>query len=74
MPILIDERDLVSTIAESFACQLRAKAQCELPPKVLLDIARNAAQAVLGLELADTHVIEPTTTSQLLARFGRGGE
>ena len=56
--MLIDSTKLVSTIRDSIACQLRAKAQCELPEKVLLDVARNVAMAVMGLELDDTHVID----------------
>ena len=55
--IVLDSTKLVSTIRDSIACQLRAKAQCELPEKVLLDVARNVAQAVMGLELDETHVV-----------------
>jgi len=56
--ILLDPTTLVSTIADSLASQLRAKAQCELPPKVLLDVARNVAQAVMGLGVLETVVVE----------------
>ncbi len=56
--IVLDSSKLLSAIRDSIACQLRAKAQCELPAKVLLDVARNVAMAVMALDLDDTHVID----------------
>ena len=56
--ILIDPTNLLASITSTLAQQLKAQAQCELPDRILRNIARNIAHTVTTLELSDTHVVD----------------
>ena len=56
--IALDTTELVATLRDSLACQLLAKLSVLLTEQQALDIARNLAQAVMGLEVDETHVVD----------------
>ena len=56
--IAISTTSLVPTLRDSLRCQLEAKLGVLLTERQAIDIARNLAQAVLGLEIDETHVID----------------
>lgn len=56
--ITLSATDLVPILRDSLRCQLEAKLGVLLTERQALDIARNVAQAVLGLEIDETHVID----------------
>ena len=55
--IAISTTSIVATLRDSLACQLLAKLSVLLTEKQAIDIARNLAQAVMGLEIDETHVV-----------------
>ena len=56
--ITISTTELVPTLRDSLRCQLEAKLGVLLTERQAIDIARNLAQAVMGLEIDDTVVID----------------
>ena len=71
MSILIDDTKLLASIESTLATQLKAQAQCELPPAILRNIARNIAHSVMTLELDETHVVDLIDTRSLLTQRER---
>lgn len=55
--IALDTTALVPTIRDSLRCELEAKLGVLLTERQAIDIARNLAQAVIGLEVDETHVV-----------------